>query len=94
MIKIKIRPPDTKKIAKVVITNDQGEVLLLLRQPGEKYAGRWDLPGGHLIQGETWISGGKREVKEETNLDVDNLQFVVGTENSKYYKTNSWSGKI
>src|SRR5579885_2990414 len=33
--------------------------------------GRWSIPGGHAKEGETDIEAAKREVKEETGLDVN-----------------------
>ena len=36
----------------------------------DKFAGEWDLPGGHIQVGEEFETGMKREVKEETNIDV------------------------
>lgn len=35
----------------------------------------WTLPGGKQEYGETFFEGAKREVKEETNLDVDDLEM-------------------
>jgi nucleoside triphosphatase len=39
---------------------------------GDKYA----IPGGHVELGETLIDALIREVKEETNLDIHNIQFL------------------
>lgn len=35
----------------------------------------WTLPGGKQEYNETFFEGAKREVKEETNLDVDELEL-------------------
>ncbi len=35
----------------------------------------WTLPGGKQEYNETFFEGAKREVKEETNLDVDQLEL-------------------
>jgi len=43
------------------------ERVLLLRKPN----GRWDLPGGKLEPGEGVIDGLRREIAEETGLQVD-----------------------
>ena len=37
--------------------------------------GSWTLPGGKQEYNETVLEGAKREVKEETNLDVSNLSI-------------------
>ena len=34
-------------------------------------AGHWDFPKGHVEENETEIETAKREVKEETNLDIE-----------------------
>ena len=36
---------------------------------------KWTLPGGKQEYNETFFEGAKREVKEETNLDVDELEL-------------------
>jgi 8-oxo-dGTP diphosphatase len=51
----------------------------------DKYAGEWDLPGGHIRIGEDFISGMRREVKEETDLDIENTKFVKKLENLNFY---------
>lgn len=51
----------------------------------DKYAGEWDLPGGHIKVGEGLEAGMKREVKEETNLDVNSLIFIEKINNLNFY---------
>ena len=93
-VKVSIRPPDTKFVAKVVIFDEQGRILLLKRKKDQKYPEQWDLPGGHLLQGEDWFSGAEREVKEETNLYIYDLEKVHEEGRKKYYKTNKFKGDI
>jgi 8-oxo-dGTP diphosphatase len=38
-------------------------------------AGKYAFPGGHLEIGESWMECASREIKEETNLDVENITF-------------------
>lgn len=57
---------DVNKISKAVIVNSKGKILLLLPTNKDK----WHLPGGHLQQHESYLQGLKREVFEETHLQV------------------------
>ena len=92
-IKLIIRPPDTNKVAKVVMI-DGDKILLLKRKKNQKHPGKWDLPGGHIIAGEDWEPGAKREVEEETNLKIVDLDFVSDANNKKFYKTRTWNGNL
>lgn len=63
-----------KRVALIIALNSDGEVLMGKRRDN----GKWTLPGGHLNEGEFPIDGAKRELKEETGLevDVDDLKMV------------------
>lgn len=53
-----------------IVIND-GKVLLVRHNKGH-----WDFPKGHVEPGETEEQTAKREVKEETNIDVEvNTEF-------------------
>ena len=47
-----------------------GKVLLLKRIAGDMYSGIWEPAGGKISPGETLEDGLRREIKEETGLDV------------------------
>ena len=93
MIRIKILEKDISTVAKVVLINNKKEVLFLKRSDYvDKYAGDWDLPGGHLKKDESIVKGLKREVKEETQINIlkpvyltriDNLNFFYSMYNSE-----------
>ena len=53
-----------------VIRDDKGRLLLVKRghEPG---AGLWSLPGGRIEPGETDAEALKREMREETGLEVE-----------------------
>ncbi len=59
----------------VYVINENYEVLLLLRK-GDHEGGTWSPPGGHLEIGESFFECAKREVKEETNLDVGAIELI------------------
>jgi 8-oxo-dGTP diphosphatase len=50
--------------------------LLLARRAGEPERGKWDLPGGFLGEGEHPLDALRRELLEETGLEVEPLDFV------------------
>ena len=52
----------------VIMTNEKDEILLQHRRDGG-----WGLPGGLMELGESFEETAKREVKEETGLDIDDL---------------------
>ena len=55
-----------------VIENEAGEILLVKHRPerGGFWQGKWICPGGELELGESIEEGIKREVKEETQLEI------------------------
>ena len=86
---------DTEQVRKAVLVNDEDKVLILKSSDkNEKHAGEWDLPGGHIHEGEDDIEGLKREVKEETGLDIASPEMVLDDGRKKYYKTREYSGTI
>lgn len=44
---------------------------LIVKRAHEPRKGEWSLPGGRVELGETLVDAAKREIKEETGLDVD-----------------------
>ncbi len=65
----------SKPTACAVVT-DAGERVLLVRRRHDPFAGRWDLPGGFLDEGEHPLDALRRELREETGLDVEPLAFL------------------
>ena len=61
-----------------IVINENNEVLLIHHN-----AGHWDFPKGHVEEGETEVQTAIREVKEETNIDVEvNEKYRYVTEYS------------
>ena len=57
----------------VVIVDNR---VLLIRRGSEPLKGQWSIPGGTLELGETLEAGVRRELREETSLDVRVLDLV------------------
>ena len=53
-----------------------GDKFLLGKRNKKNANGMWVIPGGGIDWGETALDAGKREIKEETNLDVDIKKFL------------------
>ena len=60
----------------VACTDDSGRVLLV-KQIGGPYAGAWLLPGGGVDEGESVEEGLRREMREETGLELDEVTRVA-----------------
>jgi 8-oxo-dGTP diphosphatase len=62
-----------------IIEDDEGRILLVKhkKERGGYWQGKWICPGGGLEFGENIKEGVKREVKEETNLEVELITPLV-----------------
>jgi 8-oxo-dGTP pyrophosphatase MutT (NUDIX family) len=67
-----------RAVGAVVLLRDDGAALLQHRdeKPGLRHAGAWVMPGGHCEPGETIESCARREFREETDYDCDELTFL------------------
>lgn len=59
--------------AGILIFNLRGELLLI---QSYKWHGKYGVPGGHIELGESGVEAARREAKEETGLDVADIQFL------------------
>lgn len=75
---------------------------LMQQRKGSHGAGTWSVPGGHLEFGESFEDTARREVREETGLDIKNVRFGAVTndyfeDESKHYVTvwmlSDWADK-
>jgi 8-oxo-dGTP diphosphatase len=60
-------------VGAIIVSN--GRVLLVCRGR-EPLKGHWTLPGGVLELGESLVDGVKREIAEETGLEVEPIELV------------------
>ncbi len=68
-------------VVRVVIQDSKGRILLLKRASSQKWPNRWSLPGGKINEGESAKEACRREIKEETGLLLDSLEFLFFSEN-------------
>jgi 8-oxo-dGTP diphosphatase len=59
------------------IVLDAEDRVLLVRRGQQPLLGEWSLPGGALELGERLEDGVRREVREETGLDVEPVEIVA-----------------
>jgi len=57
-----------------MIVTDDG--LLLLKRNNKPVKGEWWFPGGRIHKGESLLDALRREVKEETNLEISNCKLI------------------
>ena len=85
---------DTDKIAKAVVM--KGDKALLLKRSNymKKYAGEWDLPGGHVQEEESLEDGLRREVEEETGLKIKYPEKLYSDGRMHYYKAEMEDAEV
>ncbi len=52
-----------------------GKFLLTKRHPKKSYGGLWEITGGSVLAGEEFVKGAKRELFEETGLEVEESEL-------------------
>lgn len=62
-----------------IIYNDAGEVLLI---KNSKWT-NWSIPGGHIEWGEKMEEALRREIEEETSLQIDKIEFITAADGIK-----------
>ena len=67
------------RVGSAVVVLKDGKILLGERNK-KNANGYWVLPGGGVEWGETIMEAAVREIKEETNLDIEILKFICHKE--------------
>ena len=57
-----------------LIFNSKKEVLMIRTH---KWSGLWGIPGGKIKRGESSLAALRREIKEETGLNITDIEFVI-----------------
>jgi ADP-ribose pyrophosphatase YjhB (NUDIX family) len=74
---------DNPAVTTQAFVEDAAGRLLVLRRAHEPQAGAWDLPGGFIESGEHPEDALRREIREETGLEVEMLE-LLGANTSDY----------
>lgn len=86
---------NSSKVAKIVLLNSDNHALFLKRTDYmDKFAGEWDLPGGHVHIGESLKDGLAREVMEETSLVILRSRLFTRLENLYFFEGIYEQGRI
>jgi len=81
-----------REVSKVIIYDSEKRVLFLEKNKNKKKA--FDLPGGHLEEGETAIKGAKRETLEELGLNINEPVFYKKQGRVNFFFTQHNNQKI
>ena len=66
---------------KAVVRDSEGRCLVVRRSKSSKFwPGMWELPGGKVDAGEAFDDALRREIREESGLDVQLLRYLGGIE--------------
>ena len=76
--------------ARAIIKDEDGKILLVRRRDN----GQWDLPAGGIELGESITDCLKREVKEETGLDVIEAVPIALYTEPRFSMTTAYGGKF
>jgi len=79
-------PKCPEVVVGALVFSPEGKIFLMT---SPKWQGKYSLAGGHIELGETIEQAVKRELKEETNLDVFDIQFLMVQEaifSEEFYK--------
>lgn len=52
---------------------------LMGKRIGKHGKNTWSVPGGHLEYGESWEDAARREVMEESGMEIDNVRLLAVT---------------
>lgn len=80
-------PAETLRMASFYLAADalierDGEYLMI--QEGKEYVkGTWNVPGGGVEHGENPVEAVEREVFEETGLEIEEIEGLIGVFNSR-----------
>ena len=75
-----------KNVVGAIIVNEQGKILVMSRKSDDFMGGIDELPSGNMEEGEDITIALAREIKEETNCDMQRILYYI---DSFDYKSGS-----
>jgi 8-oxo-dGTP diphosphatase len=63
------------KVVAAIIYNEENRFLMALKKAGKNLAGYWEFPGGKVEKGEEGLVAIEREIKEELNVTLKDIQY-------------------
>ena len=64
------------RVVEIFTMNSKGELLITKRAPEKKpYPNMWDITGGAVVAGEDSLDAARRELREETGIEVANREL-------------------
>src|SRR5262249_55577497 len=58
----------------IIVTTERAPRVLLIRRGHEPFAGKWALPGGFVDMDESLEAAARRELREETGVEAEQLE--------------------
>lgn len=68
-----------KNVVGGIVLNSNNEILIMTRKSDDFMGGIDELPSGNMDSGETIYDALVREVKEETNLDIEHVNSYINS---------------
>ena len=64
-------------VVAAIIENNEGDILIAKRNLEKAQGGLWEFPGGKIEKNESADDAIKREIKEELNIDIEVIKWII-----------------